>query len=877
MSYKFLSVQSCFFSDYSTGVLDITSLILPLFQVSSVCKGDISFKQACAILYSSLKNYVIDSPYFAVEGPQDEGIYLKLKEINLYFDALSKGTLYSDHYQDLIHPLLIQIAYLFRNNVSSQFLQSCILPSLLESIISRECVDEHRYSLSKISSQRLLSCFDPPLRSIVQGLIRRMDSQISHVLRDWDNSVFKGFFDSQYVHYTHIVYMHLDALFGIAGGSLYKDTDIILDRNSLASEICKAVFKDKLTISHLLSEGHSNWLSYFANQLSIGGDSSLSDFSFSLNDLVNSPTFLSFIRLNGLLSSSQLDQLKQMTSPTLDVNESCTLTLPWLYYSDELNNEQTVYNDLFVKLLISHIYLVLDSHRFTNATAFTVSPENEPHVCEKSIQDRLISNYFLSFSPSIRFTYQEIHAEFLLEHDNPSKVHTFLKPFLNLSTLLSAYCEPSDVLELFQKYLFPNRHLSWSFDVLLMMVSSNLEAFLLLPFDQVKLFNRNDIPFFHSLVFQKGLLRELIEDQSTFLDFLKNGFISDPCSPLHLLAAFEPNDIYMLANADQSFFHTLCSINDNNQNSVIHALSYEHPHVLIKLLEDNPSYVHYLKNIHNHIGNTVFHFLVMCSPESLMSLIKNNVIHYSSLCSFQNSKGFTPFTLLFDLYPVSLFRLLRSGHVSLKNINDLKFCKDESSLLYKFITLNPIYFCTLIQLKPSVLDQLSAIDESSLSTLFIDMAKFDGDILSQIINFIPSILPFLLNIFDDSKNSIFHFLAFSQPEYFSSFIRKGIVSVETLSRFQSSSTKYSPLHWLILHHSHVFYNLVSEKLLTFSNLKNINDLDGNSVFHLLAQINPSLFHKLICSNLISLSDIKSLLNSKNESPVDIFNLFSGTK
>ena len=265
----------------------LDAVILPLLSPISSAPPTISLNEAC----KKLKKICLYWAKHTIKNQRKRS--LSSNNIETYFRLISENNLYREAYEETLSPMLIEIAEKLPNDTKDlSSLGSEILPPFLLAIEERTCLDQHRAALKEIVTQQITKNIDPPLHKILLMILDKMETQIKLTLRDWDRTVFKGYIETEPIHSKHIAILILDDLFKTAGGSLILEEDLLLARTNLGKDIYRECFRGKLTLSHLLSEGHENWRSYFAKQLSLGPNDLPSDTKLPLHDVVNSPNFL---------------------------------------------------------------------------------------------------------------------------------------------------------------------------------------------------------------------------------------------------------------------------------------------------------------------------------------------------------------------------------------------------------------------------------------------------------------------------------------------------------------------------------------------------------------------------------------------------------
>ena len=782
--------------------------ILPFFKFNTLVDSDLSISSACA----RIKKY---SLLFLSNMNHSQSVQSDLEnQIVFYFDAISRGTLYSHSYQDEIHPLLIYIATCLPDTDTFDHSDSQaidILNLFLSSLQNRTCLDQHRDSLRKVMIYPIIKLFDPPIQGIIEYFYHRMEQQIHLTLLSWNASVFNGFVDKEVVHSKHIVLLVLDDLFRIAGGCFLNEKDILLSKTPLAKFICYAAFKDTLTLSGLFSDSGLDWDECLAKQLSSGEDSLPSSFKLSLLDLCNSPKLLNFLIKNGVLTPPQIKYLKDVSSPSSNI--SVSFQLPFLSYSDSSTIPFLNFNKLFVTLLIKHIQHTLSVQNFTRGN-LCLSPKLP--LIDKAILDNLVNGYFLAYQDRRPFSLDEIkHAH---QHLNSSPLYSlpFLKPHLNLTTMMTAFCSSQDVSEVFSSFILPNRSHPWSLDCLCLMLASNPDFISDIPSDQILSFTDSDgNTIFHLFSMHSpdnlvNLTQHLSNPASSLVFPDSNGL-----TPLHYLAKYSGASLLKLMDSFDITLDMLTVGCFRYSTTALHWLSQHNPSILVNLLNKGVISLSNLIECKTSYDSSVIHWFMKYNPDTLFDLLKDFSVPFQSICDHHDKFGLSPLFWFCTTYPSRIFDLLNSGVLT---CFDLSSDSDPSgnSVLHHFATSFP-----------DILFQL-----------------FSRGFLSR---------EHILHSKNHKGESFIYFLTKEHPKVLFDLIKGKFIDADLLTILKTDSC-VTPLHLLAAYHENILAMCLIYNFITDRSLVSIFNNDDVCPFDILKQYK----HMYILEGIIPLHKRLSL-------------------
>ena len=742
-------------STYSFDFLDSSALdnaIFPLFQCFPVKSSLDLFDQHCHKIESWLILYI--------EGGcllKHDSVYLS-RLVKTYFKDIRDQSIFLSFQHEQLNPLLSKISLLLPtfDPQSSYSSFSSILDNFLSVIQEITCFDQHRDGLRSILLCPVLKLFDPPISKFVDFIFHRMISQINLTVSSWDHTVFKGFYDSEPIHSEHILFLILDDLFGIAGGGYKTEEDLIFLRTPLAYHICKACFEGKLTLKHLFSDGTNSWRQNVSNLLSSGLNCPESDFKLSIQDLLDSPDLLSFLLSRNLLSEKQLDLLKSC----IYSNDDHVFDLGWMRYSDSSDFPETTYTNFFTDALLTYTF-----QKLSLTSNFMPLPDRIFTINQKNqvILDKLINCYFLGQSSPDFFSFSDItHAISSLDSDTFFR-QPFLKSMLSLFTLMLAYVRPEDSLLFFNSFIWPARKQLWVVDCLRMMICSNTEAFLNLPFDKC-----SSIVAYNTSIF-------------------------------HLIAVDHPDSFTDLIIASKDLFFPMRSLKSSDGNSPFHLLARSNPSCFLNLFQHFPDLIVELTSCHDFDNLTPYHSLFFKSPvlfvdllvafpdhQDSLLLLFTNLIFSNSFASLSNPT--TPFHILAKDYPSLFLKILNLAPLMAEKIID---CKDFNNSTPYFFLLesHPKIFIDCLRRFPD-LNQIFIRSETknSLRKFVQDKPDLFLDLLDK-----DSSHVFLFsNLKDFVGKTAFHYLGFHHPSHLAQFLDKNPDFFNLLSKMLDTSD-VSPL------------------------------------------------------------------------------------
>ena len=825
-------VSFSFSSDYvSSNCIspDIGECILPLFLNHMFVPENVTIEQACFHLKNWLKSYV--TYYHSKDMSSSINLYDSYNRIDSYFSRIDSGTLYLIPYQSYIHPLLIKLSLMLPSGVPFTPFPSFsldVLSPLFFAISSYRCLDQHRDSLRRILNSQISHFFDPPIAKFVDLIYFKMESQIQLMIQFWDNTLFKGYSDTQSLHSNHIVYLLLDDLFHIGAGSFSLEDDILLDRSSLGLKICKACFEGKLTLKHLFSDGQDNWMLHLAKQLSLGPESISSDLKFTPKDILDSPHFLSYLNRIKALSSFELTLLSSCFDPNED---DVFFEISWLKFSNVIGEEEISFNELFVTLLLSYIRDTLSC--YSEDSFFTFPSIQLTNSINPLILNKVLFHFSSVDSSNIYYTFEEIRDGFTSEDSQSDYYKPFLKPYLRLPHFMAAYCYPDDVSELFHKFLYPHRKKQWVFDTLIFMFVVNPKAAMNLPFTLLlSVYNDKNQSLLYSFT---------ARFPDKILNFLENQFF-----PLE----------YLVTKVD------------SRSEPPLYWLAENRPDILLKILIYIESSLTIVGSFKDYQNKTFFHFLARYIPELFYNIINEIPNSIETLSVFRDLDDCNPFYILAEYNPKFFRRILSDSpkpkwlfikNKDKKNQTALHhFCIMSAECFAKCVleSILPIEFLVMItnsvdgscfvhwmaQYSPDALsflveeshDMLSLFSElrtnEGLTVIHLMFKYCKGVTYTLFTHHMDKLRP-IIDICDQDSISIFHTIARDNGSFFNFLFYKDILSFDEIVSKICSVTLDTPFHWLARYNPVSFLSLTSNRsdlnsqLLLFKNLNGDSPLD----------------------------------------------------
>ena len=763
-SQKIISI----YTESCSSLSSIDKLVLPLFCSIPVPDSNYSFSDARNKILFWVHRYLDQSQLPDFESSELSDLTLS------YFDAISKHQLYSYSRDEDLQKLLIQLSTLLSPSHSNGLDVSSerVLVPFLSSLQDRRCFDQHRDTIRRILIFSLLTLFDPSIAKIVEFLFIRMDEQIKQVLNFWDQNVFKGFVDNQSTHSQHFVYLLLDDLFGIAGGAYKYEDDLLLSRSALSRFVCYFSFKDKLSLEHLFSNGVSNWKSYFSSFLSSNHNSVPSSIRLTLEDLLNSPKFLSYLKSQNVLLPFQFELLKQSSySYSLEDHQ---FSFSWLHYSDSLDAPEITFTDFFVDLLFRYIHESLSS--FSSDTFLSCYDISSYSFKDRSIINKLVFQYFLGIESKSYFSLDEILHALNSPCCGDLYFRPFIKPLVRLITLMVAHSDPADASHLFHNIIWPNRMHSWVFDSLLIMLSLNPGCIELFPVDKLIRFQYADqrkdsfITILHQLAKKNPIaFKRFILVQPFSISNLLS--LKNKCgsTPFHLLSKYNPDVFLDIIHERPDIISKLKFCTNNFGSTPFHILALSNPTYFIDFISSYPGMIDVIQSFHNNDGHTPLHFFSNKFPSEFLNLTIKFPEIISSCSLSKDNSGDTPFHDLFMVHPKIFVAHLKSY---IDNWQALFFIKNNEGLVpfHLLVTRNPSLFVDLINSVPEIVPDLNFYVNLDGESLFHLLASNDYAQFVRIFHSNPLLFKCMLTFLNHSFETPFHTFSLKHPTEFSDFI-----------------------------------------------------------------------------------------------------------
>ena len=720
----------------------IGASVLPLFGSDVTNIFDRSISEASDILEYWLCQFI-----HSTDDHSDFSLIENLRTVKDYFLHIRHDTLYFSNYKEDIHPLLIRLSYKFPaiDHLSESVIDFHelsfpfdIANCLLSIIIDRSCVGQHSFQLRQLVSHAIVSQFDPSIQKIVDDIYYRMQQKIRLTIDYWDRNIFKGFFDSEAVHSMHLIYLLLDDIFSIAGGSLRYDSDLFLERTPLVRAICEASFSNKLTIQALYSDISDDWLFNFSQYLSLGEMHPPSDIKLSVQDILDSPKFLQFLMSCDFLSQDQLSLLKQTQS---SFSDSFSFDFSWLSFSNFLGCEHTTFNNLFVNLLLNHICHVLN-YRF-----FEAKPPISTLSDFSSLNTKILREYFLEEVKPTPFTFSDIDLLRQLSTPNSEYCKYFIKPFFDLSMFMISHCDPVDAKSIFYHELSLHTHEEWCFNTLFMMLLSNSSATLELPAHRVlSSTGISRVPL---------LIRLIKEEPQTFLFYFTQDWLK-----LNMLFTVDVSPY-------PSAFHFIVKNSPELLNSLIHN-------------DIDASLIACYKFRHRL---TIFHLLAKDNPQSFLNLLSNKPFLLSRMSSLFTSKDYTPLHYVVNSDESSFYNHVIAGTIPFRFILSLNSNYSSPSFLFWLAKKHPKVLFDLFVNHGVSTTFLSYFSDKNDDTIYHILAKYNPSTFSQLIKEGVLSVYFVGSLKNIARYHPFHALSKYNKPYIEDLLSNRILTASILNSF----------------------------------------------------------------------------------------------
>ena len=788
MTILFFKILPFLFTD-----IQLDRLVLPLFKIKTQSSATPLYK-ASFFLYNKLDSFLkkkfSDNPI---------KLHNSLDKINTYFDQVQSAQVYDNliHSNKVSDSLCSLTTFLTDLSSDTSFDIDQIFEELFMAIDERACFDDHIYNLDSILLQLSFTQFSAPVRKVIQHIYNKMDDQIRLQLLSLDHNIFKGFKDRQSTHSHHIAILILDDLFNIAGGSLANDADILIKRTHLATTILKKIFDQKLSLGSVLASSDSDWISSLTRDLSCS-TSYLGQAYISLQDLIKSTDFLDFLILNKHLTEDQklflLDLPENCDQPAIDFLD------PLVKVCTKIGQESTVYTRLFTHLLLTFI------HQKILPASLSPSPVI-PSFSHSPIPDPLLTKVVSLFAnppSSERFSYSDICTAMRLS--NSEFQVPFLKPYLSLSTLMMAYCQPSHAVKIFNNWLSPKGSLVSTRNCLILMGINNHEAVRMIGVseflsDKFKSTKTRQPLFFRILLDHPNTIKEWLEKKiisSKILSSIKTDFDN---SLLHVLFHHYPQIVESWFNLNLITMSDLIDSKDCLGSSILHRVSDKKPLLLEQWVEKKFISISKLLKIRNVTGNSVILFLAKYHSKSLETWVENKLVSVNKILYNKNNYHCTVGLILARYNPQTLIRWIQQGVVTIKDLTK-SIDKFGDSICHRLAIYNP-----------KVLQYFLIHDHLSFKDLF------------QTVN--------------NESNSLIHYLVLYSPSIVKSCLDEKRISIQDLINHKNSFDD-TALHWIAEHSPSMLIDWIDEQLLSVHELFTIKNKKGNTVMHVLCRIAPEV-------------------------------------
>ena len=840
-------------TEFKPPLLDVSNAVLPLLKISKTI-FNLTIEEACTILQLHLNSFIHEK----YQDPQK--LQSSLLDVDTYFINAKAGTLYENplHMSQIQKILRIIASYLDHLDPKKNIDTDPLFYDLIQSIESRACFDQHAYNLNALLIQLSFSQFSPPIQRVLQHIHLKMQAQISFQLSSLDQNIFKGFTDLESVHSTHIVYMILDDIFGVAGGEYANTEDLLINRNPVLKEILKRLFNNKLTIQHLLSCPNESWQSSLARDLSCD-TFCIGESPISMEDLSKAPHFINFLLHQGLITVEQKRLLEHPES-ILDDNE-LDFFKPLATISTELCAEKIVYTPLFAQLLIQFILeKIYSSDDFKTCVESTIAPFSIPNV-PLPLSDKIVSLFSMCSNLSPQFSYNEISFAML---ENNVLFHTpFLKPHLSLSTLMMAHCHPRDSKKIFNKWILPNAKLAWAHDCLLMMGSMNYDSIMKIGMDvftDSAFTTREGGPnLLYCLIYRTPqTLTKWFQNKMISSQFLSNSKTHDQIPFLHFVSDFHPYLLDKWVQNDYIPIHILKTTKDDSDCSVLHWISVDNSDLLESWILKGLLKICDLSLTKDGVGDSVLHWLASLNERLIPLWLQKGILSITDLISTKDDIGNSLLHFIINYHPKILITLIDQKLIDIDLLKNIK--NDREVSLLHFIAYQI----------PDIIDSLLKDKLLDFNDLKLTKNISHQSVLHWIAQYCPLKIELwlekkllsahdLIVTFDNRGSTILHWIAKHHPETIQKWVDNKQFTIQELSYIKNHHGE-SVLHFIPCRNDNTLDIWLKSKQISIYELMNNVDLNGVSLLELVAKFNVQILSSWVETQAVSISN---LANSKD--------------
>ena len=798
---------------------DLGQLILPVFKIHQNVSNR-SSNELYLFLRQKLRCFLEKNFY---DAPAKR--YESIETIDNYFQKIDSDTLY-DAYEDTLqvkNALSSLSSYLMDLNSDKNMDTTPLFEELFLAIDEIACVDDHVRNINSILIYLSFSQFSISTQKVLLHIYEKMTEQIRTQLLSLDRVAFKGFYDSQSTHSFHIAYMILDDIFNIAGGKYAHDSDLLIERTHLAHDIFKKVFDRKLTLSHLFSEADQDWLYLFSQELSCS-TYRMGQIHISPQDLSQEDNFLDFLVYRKFITTQQKNYLKNLNSIE---DPNCLDSLRSLVdISITLGEEFIVYTPLFSEYLITYI-----NEKIQSSSHADFSMHHTPLYpfvpIPYSIQNKVLSIMTQSGEPTY-FSFDEI--EYAMRGMYSEFQTAFLKPYLQLSTFMMAYCDPKHAKRIYKMYLEPKSRSSSAQDCLLLMGANNYDAI-----REIGTFAFTS-PTFQCLTKHQSLLHRLIiTSPSTIVDWLSTNLISH---------------------------ETLSTTNVYFNLTLLHSFFFYHPRIVVSCVSKQYIPIQDFIDIKDRYNNALLHWAAQKNSDILELWIQNKYFTIKHFVELTNDYGNSVLHCLARYNPQTLELWVAQKLITVEELNKIKN-KDECSILYVLASYSPKTLEKWVQ--DNLITALELINTNQIQNVSIahNLALYYPDTLERWVSggFLTA-LDFL-NLKDKNGNSIFHYLAVENPKTLESWVIQGFLPAEQLMVIKSASGRCI-LQWIAIHSPQMLECLIQHHFFTAYDLLSLSDVAPPNTL-LIAYYNPKIIESWVRTGYITVQELFTISDQKDRS------------
>ena len=840
----------------------IPKMILPLLKINKTSLY-LTIGEASTILSHQLQE-------FLQETHADTPLQLEsmIQTVKTYFQNVKNGTLYTCvHHTENIQKILITLSEYLLDTKSKSDL-TIIYQELFSAINELACVDDHAYNLNAILIYLSFSNFSVPIRKTLQYIYNKMDDQINSQLLSMDNHVFKGFYDLQSIHSLHFAHIILDDIFNIADGRYKLDSDILISRSHLATEIFKILFKDKLSLQHLLSENNVNWVFNFSEELSCTS-LRMGQAHISFQELCKDTDFLNFLVRKEVFSEFQISILSEFDfSGDL---QPLYFIKPIAQISTDFGSEKTVYTPLFVELLLEFI-------------CDKISPQNHPSSLpplsssifpHKPIPEFILKKVLTLFEDSSRpifFSYDEI--SFAFQSKDSEFQQSFFKPYLPLTSLMIARCHPQDAKKIYKKWILPNASASWSHDCLLIMANTNEASIEQIGYKVLFLdeFISETYPFplINRIIYTNPSTVTVWLQKKNILP--KHFYRLSRSSSLHALYKFHPKVFHSWIKQNLISIHDLKMARDSFHNSLFHWIASKDPELLEIWIEHGVITIKTLLKNTNKTGNSVLDWLAKFHSHSLELWVQQNKISASDLVQIRNNLGNSVGHRLANFNPQTLELWLSEKRLSVRLLFSVKDIIEES-------IINCLMFYNLPTFVSLVERGIISVDD-----LFLDKNKNGQSIIQLLVKLSNQVLlkwlecgritikQFFSNI-DNNGNCVVHWISKYNPEIIHVWLSQNLISLNHLMDIKNNLGR-SILHMMCMNGVEILGDWLHSNIISARVLLNTKDFSNESAMHYLVRHHPKIIEKWVSLNYLTLPELFTTKDSDDKSIIHFLSQFN---